>query len=91
MINPDVPIRYDAPAALRKWPSIKGERISPADGAAPYMVFEGNLGECTREFLTKPASQHHLYEVSTDPQPAFDRTVLAAADLTEIIARAEFR
>jgi hypothetical protein len=89
MINPDVPIRYDVPAALRKWPSIKGERISPADGAAPYTVFAGTLNECIREFLAKPASQHHLYEVSTDPQPAFDRTVLAAADLTEIIARAD--
>jgi hypothetical protein len=91
MINPDVTIRYDAPATLRKWPSINGQRISPADGAAPYMVFEGNLGECIREFLTKPVSQHHLYEVATDPQPAFDRRIQAAPDITEIVARAEFR
>jgi hypothetical protein len=34
MINPDLPIRYDAPSALRKWPSMMGERIRPADGAA---------------------------------------------------------
>jgi hypothetical protein len=91
MINPDVPIRYDAAATLRKWPSIKGQRVSAADGAAPYRVFEGNLGQCVREFLTKLTNQHHLYEVFTEPQPAFDRGILAAPDVTEIIARAEFR
>jgi hypothetical protein len=67
MINPDAPIRYDAPSALRKWPSIKGERISPADGAAPSLTFEGTLNECIRELLAKPVSQHYLYEVSTAP------------------------
>jgi hypothetical protein len=90
MIKPDVSIRYDA-AALRKWPSIKGQRISATDGAAPYMVFEGNLGECIREFLAKPTNQHQLYEIFTEPQPAFDRGILAAPDVTEIIARVEFR
>jgi hypothetical protein len=91
MINPDAPIRYDAPSALRKWPSIKGERTSPADGAAPYLTFEGTLDECIREFLAKPVSQHHLYEVSTAPQPAFDQAVLAATDVAEIVARADFQ
>lgn len=89
MINPDVPIQYDASAALKKWPSIKGQRVSPADGAAPYTVFAGNLGECIREFLTKPAS--HLYEIFTEPQPAFNHVILAGPDVAEIVARAEFR
>jgi hypothetical protein len=90
MINPDVPIRYDAPSALRKWPSIKGERVSPADGAAPYMVFEGTLDECLREFSVKPIGQHHLYDVSTGHQPAFEQNILSAPDVTKIIARADF-
>jgi hypothetical protein len=79
----------DVPAALRKWPSLNGQRISAADGAAPYTVFEGNLGECIREFLTKPGS--HLYEIFTEPQPAFDQRILVAPDVNEITARAEFR
>jgi hypothetical protein len=90
MINPDVPIRYDAPSALRKWPSIKGEWVSPADGAAPYMIFVGTLDECIREFSAKPISQHHLYDVATGDQPAFEQNILSAPDVTKIIARADF-
>jgi hypothetical protein len=90
MINPEVPVRYDAPATLRKWPSINGGRISPADGAAPYTVFGGTLAECIREFLAKPINQHGLYEVATPPQPAFERQVLTAPDVAGIIARADF-
>jgi hypothetical protein len=90
MINPNVPIRYDAPSALRKWPSIKGEPVSPADGTAPHMVFEGTLDECIREFSAKPISQHHLYDVSTGHQPAFEQNILSAPDVTKIIARADF-
>jgi hypothetical protein len=90
MINPDVPVRYDAPSALRKWPSIKGERVSPADRAAPYKIFVGTLDECIREFSAKPISQHHLYDVTTGHQPAFEQNILSAPDVTNIIARADF-
>jgi hypothetical protein len=90
MINPDVPVRYDAPSALRKWPSIKGERVSPADGAAPHKIFVGTLDECIREFSAKPISQHHLYDVTTGHQPAFEQSILSAPDVTKIIARADF-
>ena len=90
MINPDVPVRYDAPSAVRKWPSIKGERVSPADGAAPYKIFVGTLDECIREFSAKPISQHHLYDVTTGHQPAFEQNILSAPDVTKIIARADF-
>jgi hypothetical protein len=90
MINPDVPVRYDAPSALRKWPSIKGERVSPADGAAPYKIFVGTLDECIREFSAKPISQHHLYDVTTGHQPAFEQNILSAPDVTKVIARADF-
>jgi hypothetical protein len=89
MINPDVPIRYDAPSALRKWPSMMGERIRPADGAA-HEIFSGTLYECIREFSAKPISQHHLYDVATGDQPAFEQNILSAPDVTKIIARADF-
>lgn len=59
----DTDINCEAPAVLRKWPSLKNERISNAWGATPYLVFDGTLDECIRELLSKPASKHHLYEI----------------------------
>jgi hypothetical protein len=35
MADTNVQINFDAPAVLRKWPSIKKERVSPSDGARP--------------------------------------------------------
>jgi hypothetical protein len=57
-------INFHAPAVLRKWPSIKNERISAADGAHPYSIVEGTLDNCIRQFMAKPASQRHLYQAS---------------------------
>ncbi len=34
-------INFNAPATLRKWPSIKNERASTADG--PYLIVDGTL------------------------------------------------
>jgi hypothetical protein len=56
-------IKFDAPSVLRKWPSLKNERISNSWGARPYFVSEGTLDECIQQFMSKPASQHHLYEI----------------------------
>lgn len=90
MINPDVRIHYDAPSTLKKWPSIRNQRVSPAGGAGPYLVFEGTLQECIRQFFAKPLREHHLYEISTEPQPALDKTVLSASDVNEIMGRPDF-
>jgi hypothetical protein len=51
------------------------------------MVFEGTLDEFIREFSAKPIGQHHLYDVSTGYQPAFEQNILSAPDVTKIIAR----
>jgi hypothetical protein len=61
-------INFDAPATLRKWPSIKNERVSAADGGRPYLIFDGTLDDCIRQFMAKPVSQHHLYDIQTAPQ-----------------------
>src|ERR1039458_2542824 len=58
MVATDVQVKFDAPAILRKWPSLKNERVSAALGARPYLVVEGSLDECIRQFMSKPASQH---------------------------------
>jgi hypothetical protein len=51
------------------------------------MVFEGTLDEFIREFSAKPIGQHHLYDVSTGYQPAFEQNILSPPDVTKIIAR----
>jgi hypothetical protein len=83
-------INFDAPATLRKWPSIKNERVSPVLGARPYMVVEGTLDECIREFLSKPASSHHLYEIHTAPQSELISAVLSAEQIVEIVRLRDF-
>lgn len=61
-------IDFDAAAILRKWPSLEGGRITVAEAAHPYLVVDGSLGDCIEQFMAKPASQHHLYEIQTAPQ-----------------------
>jgi len=53
-------------------------------GASPYLVFEGTLDECMREFMSKSASQHHLYEIHTAPQPPLVSQVLSAEHIVEL-------
>ena len=77
-------IDFDAPAILRKWPSLKGERITAAEGARPYLVVDGTLGDCIRQFMAKPASQHHLYEIHTAPQGEIIPGVMSANLVIEI-------
>jgi len=77
-------IDFDAPAILRKWPSLKGERITAAEGARPYVVVEGTLGHCIRQFMAKPTSQNHLYEIHTVPQGELVREILSAKLVLEI-------
>ena len=83
MTAPDVQINFNAPASLRKWASIGSERLS--DARCPYLVQDGSLEECIAELLLKPASQHHLYEVHTDPQEPWIKAVLSAKHVYELV------
>jgi hypothetical protein len=73
--------RFDAPATLRKWPSIKNERVN---NSRPYLLSEGTLDDCIRQFMAKPTSQHHLYEIHTAPQGELVSAVLSASHVHEI-------
>ena len=75
-------INFDAPAVLRKWPSIKNERISVPDG--PYQIAEGSLNDCIRQFMAKPDTQHHLCEIHTAAQGETVIPVLSAKHILEI-------
>ena len=45
-------VNFDAPAVLRKWPSLRNGRRT--EGTGPYLFVDGTLGECIREFMAKP-------------------------------------
>jgi hypothetical protein len=66
-------VNFDAPAVLRKWPSLGNARR--AEGS-PYMLVEGTLDECLRELMSKPATTRHLYEIHVVPQLPLESAVL---------------
>jgi hypothetical protein len=90
MSGAGVHIDFGAPAMLRKWPSLNNARISAALGARPYLVVDGSLDDCIRQFLAKPASQRHLYEIHTAPQTDLVSAVLSAEHIVEIARLRDF-
>jgi len=88
MFKEGFPIAYDAPADLKKWPSLNGRRLN--GGRRPYLVFNGTLAECIRALMAKPVNQISLYDIVTEPQPVFDRAVLSPGDAAEIALRKDF-
>ena len=87
MADPHAQINFDAPAVLRKWPSLSNQRSTLA---TPYSIAEGTLDECIREFTSKPTSQHHLYEIHTAPQGELISAVLSAEQIIELARLRDF-
>jgi hypothetical protein len=87
MEDTDAQIQFDAPAVLRKWPSLNYERIG---NSWPYLVAEGSLDECIRQFMSKPASTHHLYEIHTAPQGELITVVLSPEQIVELARLRDF-
>jgi len=81
-------VKFDVPSVLRKWPSLNNARRH--DGAGPYMVAEGTLEACIREFMAKPEAARHLYEIHTAPQPPLITEVLSAAHVIELARLRDF-
>src|ERR1700745_1906405 len=84
MSDKEVPINFDAPATLRKWPSVNKERVSASLGARPYMIIEGTLDECIRKFMSHPKSQQHVYEIHTAQQSDLVSAILSAEHVIEL-------
>lgn len=80
-------INFNAPAVLRKWPSLKSERVS---GSQPYLLVEGTLGECVQQFMTKPTVQRHLYVIYTYPQSDAVTAALSAEQIVELARLRDF-
>jgi len=70
------------PATLRKWPSVRNERVSTAD--RPYLILDGTLDECIRQFMARHISQHHLYEIHTAPQGELVSAILSARQMLKL-------
>jgi hypothetical protein len=87
MFRESLPIAYDAPADLKKYPSLRSERLR---NRRPYLVYNGTLADCVRQLLAKPVTQISLYDIVTDLQPVFDTPVLSPADAAEIAMRRDF-
>ena len=81
-------VNFDAPAILRKWPSRRNQRY--IEGTGPYLLVDGTLGECLREFMAKPASMRHLYEIHTSPQPPLVNAVLSGEHVVELARLRDF-
>jgi hypothetical protein len=90
MGDSDVKIDFGVPASLRKWPSLKNERVPKSWGGVPYFVADGTLDECIRDFMSKPTSQHHLYEIHTAPQGELVSAVLSAEHIVELARLRDF-
>jgi hypothetical protein len=81
-------VNFDAPAVLRKWPSLRNQSRTEGDG--PYLLVDGNLDECIREFMAKPAPARHLYEIHTAPQPPLVSAVLSGEHVVELARLRDF-
>ncbi len=82
-------VDFNAPATLRKWPSLNKARRT--DGpAGPYLVVESSLDECIREYMAKPASVQHLYEIHTSPQPPLVDPILSGDLVIELVRLRDF-
>ena len=88
MAETDAHMNFDLPATLRRWPSLNNERL--AEGRSAYLVFEATLDECIREFMAKPYSSRHLYEIHTAPQPPLVTEILLGEHIVELARLRDF-
>jgi hypothetical protein len=80
-------VNFDAPAELRKWPSLNNER---RPDRRTYTVIAGPLDQCIREFMAKPEATRHLYEIHTARQPPLILGVLSAEHIIELSRLRDF-
>jgi hypothetical protein len=80
-------VNFDAPAELRKWPSLNNQRRPDRE---TYIVAAGPLDQCIREFMAKPEPTRHLYEIHTARQPPLIMGVLSAEHIVEFARLKDF-
>src|SRR5271169_5641450 len=88
VVGNEAHVDFDARAVLRKWPSLRNERRT--DGTGPYLLVDGTLDECIREFMAKPTSVRHLYEIHTATRPPLVDAVLPVDLIVELAQQRNF-
>jgi hypothetical protein len=83
-------IDFGAPATLRKWASVNKRRTNASLGGLPYMISEGTLDECIRQFMQLPEAQRHLYEIHTTSQSDLVSAVLSTEHIVELARLRDF-
>jgi hypothetical protein len=86
----DPELELNAPAALRKWPSLNNERIPNAWGAVPYLICEGTLAVCVCKFASYPLHTRHLYEIHVTPKSGATM-VLSPEQIEPLVELARFQ
>lgn len=81
-------INFEAPAAFRKWPLVSGQRRT--DSSGPYLLIDGTLDECIRQYLAKPPASWHLYEIRTSPQAPLVDAVISGEIVAELARLRDF-
>src|SRR5262245_20714232 len=81
-------INFDAPATFRKCPSRSAQRHN--ESAAPYLLLDGTLDECIRQYLAKPSETRHLYEIHTSPQAPLVEAVVSGEIVAELARLRDF-
>ena len=79
-----VQVDFGAAAELKKSPSIAGQRNAGAKFPSPYTLKQDTLFECLREFMSKPISQRHLYEIHTLRKGSSETKVISSEEAIEL-------
>ena len=90
MADENFKIDFEAPASLRKWPSLNSERLTGSRHLDAYLLVDSTLDECIKEFMAKPVPQRHLYEIHTAPQQPLVSAVLSAEHIIELARLRDF-
>ena len=78
---------------IRPPPSASGPRYTTGvfkRVRSAYLVFEGTLDECIREFMAKPDSSRHLFEIHTAARPPLLTEVLPGEHIVELARLRDF-
>jgi hypothetical protein len=78
-------VNFEAPATLRKWPSLNNRRRADRE---PYIVVAGTLESCLREFIGRPEKTRDLYDIQTAPQLPLVPPIL---DVQHVLTLTRFR
>ena len=70
--------------------SISGSSVGEPSAPNGYLLIDGTLEECIREFMAKPTPVRHLYEIHTAQQPPLVSAALSGEHIIELARLRDF-